>query len=1242
MDPQDSSSFTKRDLERMLHDEAAEPRALPFSLLEEITNDFSYKNEIGRGGFAVVYKGVLENGVVAVKRLSNTYMYQNEFLQEVECLMKVKHKNIVRFLGYCSDTQGSMQMHKGKWVMADVQQRLLCFEYLPNGSLEGYIEDASGGLEWSTRCRIITGICEGLHSLHHINVMHLDLKPGNILMDDNFIPKITDFGLSRSLEELETRLVATKMFGTPGYLAPEFTSHVITHKFDLYSLGVIVTEILTGGKECQAIEEILEIWDKRLEVSQGYQHREQIRVCAEIGIECTNEDPEKRPDSMKDIMDLLAETESMEVNRVAPGPNELLTVHPLKLFLPFEYKKPTPCSLDLTNNTNEAVAFRLIMDDLKQHSTDCFVWLPVNGIVPPRSTCTLIVTTKSQEEQTAARNDLILENTTLALGDEQMFQSQPDKFLEKAKDTGLNVVQVVRLKAIRTTPPKPISPQIKMLSTDWQISPVIYSLDTNNDRQWIITGQDHGHVRIWNNQTQKLVSSFKVCSGEVTGVKFIARKQWFVAATYHGVIHVYNCETNMQKITSFGASENWCSVSLAIHPTQPYLLSSHYNTVKLWDWDMDWKCTQTFYRKGAYNIYPVVFNPTDTIASTSDDHEVKVWTLNSPKSSYTLAGHLDKVNCLDFFTCYDKEYLVTGSDDHTAKIWDLQEKKCIRTLEASMSPVVAVLYEPKLRILITGSRDGCIYLWCATNSRMNMCSPSLERVVNIGSGGAIHSLAYLMGRIVIGQQKTIAIMGMDNNLVESTDNYSEALSTAYNNYTTIQARGTICKAMPSISQLLDVALELIRLPCETIAWLVYLKNSTDKHVTFMLMEDKRSGIIKVLAEEPIYGIVPSSSSYCLIVSTTKEELARAQETNLDLILQSSTSGVYYARLFWDVIECREFFEDAKEMGNDVQAVAVSLKADYHEALQLGESTKSKALIPARIKIISMKNTDDELCCLDAHPTEHWIITGHVSGYVCTWNHEMQGPMDKFQVSERSVTCVKVIARKQWIVAVSGGSVNVYNWACATKMQKMTSFRDNSYYAKSLSVHPVQPFVFSSSGKIWDWDKGWEEVQGFLYSGACQVAFNPVDTDSYAFPSQNTVEVRRIDYVDHILSGHLDRVNCLHFFARDDRQYLVTGSNDCTAKIWDCQKMECIHTMESIMSPVTCVISLPDRPYLITGSEHGIVQLWSSSNFRLERTVHLGVAAHRYKRSILSLVCLMGSQRVAVGQMHAISIIEIDN
>jgi serine/threonine protein kinase len=152
----------------MLVDETAEPKDLPLSLLEDITGGFSDDQEIGRGGFAVVYKvyiyhtrvqilsgtlyfktqtnantfecqGILGSRAVAVKRLIDVFMDEKIFHQEVVCLMQVKHKNIVRFLGYCADRQGNMAWHEGRLVMADVHARLLCFEYISKGSLDKYI-----------------------------------------------------------------------------------------------------------------------------------------------------------------------------------------------------------------------------------------------------------------------------------------------------------------------------------------------------------------------------------------------------------------------------------------------------------------------------------------------------------------------------------------------------------------------------------------------------------------------------------------------------------------------------------------------------------------------------------------------------------------------------------------------------------------------------------------------------------------------------------------------------------------------------------------------------------------------------------------------------------------------------------------------------------------------------------------------------------------------------------------------
>uniref|UniRef100_A0A452XI94 Protein kinase domain-containing protein n=6 Tax=Aegilops tauschii subsp. strangulata TaxID=200361 RepID=A0A452XI94_AEGTS len=329
------STITPRDLECMLRNETAEPKPLPLSLLEEITNGFSAEQEIGSGGFAVVYKGKLVSTTVAVKRLTNTLMDEKEFHQEVECLMMVKHKNIVRFLGYCANRQGSMERRHEKFIMADVHQRLLCFEYLPNGNLYEYISDTSHRPKWTDHFQIITGICQGLHHLHQHNIVHLDLKPANILLDANLVPKIADFGLSRCFKEMQSR-VFTGKGGTIGYTAPEFFDSTEiryrhSYRLDIYSLGVIIIEILTGKKGYHDVDKVVESWSKMLDISQSDVQVEQVRVCAEIGLKCTDFNPANRPDTKhiisrldeREIVDICIKTSMITSQKVKNASNEL-------------------------------------------------------------------------------------------------------------------------------------------------------------------------------------------------------------------------------------------------------------------------------------------------------------------------------------------------------------------------------------------------------------------------------------------------------------------------------------------------------------------------------------------------------------------------------------------------------------------------------------------------------------------------------------------------------------------------------------------------------------------------------------------------------------------------------------------------------------------------------------------------------------------------------------------------------
>uniref|UniRef100_A0ACD5WHQ9 Uncharacterized protein n=1 Tax=Avena sativa TaxID=4498 RepID=A0ACD5WHQ9_AVESA len=328
---------TRDGVDIQLQDTGSTLHHMTLQHLKEITNNFSNEGILGRGGFGVVYKGVLGNGkIVAVKKLVQSMSSsQEQFENEVTILMKLKHPNIVQLLGYCYETQHLRNIHKGKSIFAENTECLLCLECLPKGSLEKYISGASSGLDWPTRYRIIEGISYGLQYLHEqVNgpIIHSDLKPGNILLDENMIPKITDFGLSRQYDRKQT-VHTEKTSGTLGYMPPEYLRGIITPMFDIYSLGVIIMEVITGHRDypyeikkssAEFIELELQKWRNVLENVPGYTLLEtdcqQIKRCIQIGLICVNPERAKRP-TMKKLIDMLEGLEIIKPRNQGRSPS---------------------------------------------------------------------------------------------------------------------------------------------------------------------------------------------------------------------------------------------------------------------------------------------------------------------------------------------------------------------------------------------------------------------------------------------------------------------------------------------------------------------------------------------------------------------------------------------------------------------------------------------------------------------------------------------------------------------------------------------------------------------------------------------------------------------------------------------------------------------------------------------------------------------------------------------------------
>ncbi|KAK4711509.1 hypothetical protein R3W88_006022 [Solanum pinnatisectum] len=289
-----------------------------YSHIKRMTRAF--KEKLGEGGYGSVYKGKLQSGRdVAVKMLNKPKAGCQDFMNEVATIGRIHHVNVVGLVGYC--VEGTI--------------RALVYDFMPNGSLDKYISTSQEGsplLGWQRKYDIILGVARGIGYLHRgcdVRILHFDIKPHNILLDENFIPKISDFGLAKLYTTDNSIVNLTAARGTIGYVAPELISRsigAISYKADVYSFGMLLMEMLDLNRHEVANEEnssqyfpcyIYDKFNKGKEIvvdeEANDDEKKMARKLTLVALWCIQTNPLQRP-SMSRVLEMLeGEVEVLEV-----------------------------------------------------------------------------------------------------------------------------------------------------------------------------------------------------------------------------------------------------------------------------------------------------------------------------------------------------------------------------------------------------------------------------------------------------------------------------------------------------------------------------------------------------------------------------------------------------------------------------------------------------------------------------------------------------------------------------------------------------------------------------------------------------------------------------------------------------------------------------------------------------------------------------------------------------------------
>ncbi|XP_042864924.1 coatomer subunit beta'-like isoform X2 [Penaeus japonicus] len=274
---------------------------------------------------------------------------------------------------------------------------------------------------------------------------------------------------------------------------------------------------------------------------------------------------------------------------------------------------------------------------------------------------------------------------------------------------------------------------------------------------------------------------------------------------------------------------------------------------------------------------------------------------------------------------------------------------------------------------------------------------------------------------------------------------------------------------------------------------------------------------------------------------------------------------------------------------------------------------------------------DRVKSVDLHPTEPWMLASLYNGNVHVWNIESQQLVKSFEVCDLPVRAARFVARKNWVVTGSDDmQVRVYNY---NTLERAHQFEAHSDYVRCIAVHPTQPFILTCSDdmtiKLWNWDKKWTCQQVFEGHShyVMQIVINPKDNNTFASASlDRTVKVWQLGspQPNFTLEGHQRGVNCVDYYHGGDKPYLISGADDSLVKIWDYQNKTCVQTLEGHSQNVSSVSFHPELPIILTGSEDCTVRVWHANTYRLENTLNYGLDR------VWCISALKGSNNVCFG------------